>query len=150
MTDPAADAVIDLYRRHGRTWAELRGEWPAEGFWLDRFCDLLPAGAKVLDVGCGSGVPIARELVRRGFDLTGVDAAPEMLSLFRRNLPDQPAVVADMRQLSLCDCYYRFSNSPLAVGGAETASTAPKLRPGSPGCDHGTETASTVSDFGDR
>jgi hypothetical protein len=28
-----------------------------------------------------------------------------MLSLFRRNLPDQPAVVADMRQLSLRDCY---------------------------------------------
>lgn len=101
MTDAAADAVIDVYRRHGRAWAELRGNRLAEGPWLDRFCDLLPAEANILDIGCGSGLPIARELVRRGFDVTGVDTAPEMLALFRGNLPGQPAFHADMRQLSL-------------------------------------------------
>lgn len=101
MTHPATHAVIDVYRRHGRAWAELRGDRPAEGLWLDRFCDLLPAGANLLDIGCGSGLPIARELVRRGFDVTGIDAAPEMLDLFRFNLPGQPAFRADMRQLSL-------------------------------------------------
>jgi SAM-dependent methyltransferase len=55
----------------------------------------------VLDIGCGSGLPIAAELVRRGFEVTGVDGAREMLALFRRNLADLPAILADMRQLSL-------------------------------------------------
>ena len=101
MTDWAASRVIDVYRRHGAHWAELRGDRLAEGAWLDRFCALLPAGAEVLDIGCGSGVPIARELIRRGFSVTGVDGAPEMLALFRRNLPDAPAVLTDMRALAL-------------------------------------------------
>lgn len=101
MTDPIEETVIDLYRRHGPAWVELRGNRLVEGPWLDRFCGLLPDRAPVLDIGCGSGVPIARELVRRGFDVTGVDAAPEMLSLFRCNLPARPAFLADMRKLSL-------------------------------------------------
>jgi cyclopropane fatty-acyl-phospholipid synthase-like methyltransferase len=55
----------------------------------------------VLDIGCGSGVPIARELIQRGFSVMGVDGAPEMLSLFRRDVPDGLAVLADMRELAL-------------------------------------------------
>ena len=55
----------------------------------------------MLDIGCGSGLPIARELVRRGFGVTGADGAPEMLALFRHNLPGTPAVLAAMRALAL-------------------------------------------------
>ncbi|MCJ2186870.1 methyltransferase domain-containing protein [Novosphingobium beihaiensis] len=99
--DRVADTVIDVYRRHGPAWARLRGDRCTEQRWFGRFCDLLPEGASVLDIGCGSGKPLARELVRRGFAVTGVDAAPEMLALFRRNLPDTPACLADMRELAL-------------------------------------------------
>jgi SAM-dependent methyltransferase len=101
MTDRPEDSVIDLYRRHGATWAGLRGDRLAEGPWLDRFSDLIPARGTILDIGCGSGLPIAAELVRRGYDVTGIDAAPEMLALFRRNVPDMPALPGDMRDLSL-------------------------------------------------
>ncbi|MDB5549894.1 MAG: methyltransferase, partial [Tardiphaga sp.] len=95
------DSVIDVYQRHGSVWAELRSDHLVEGRWLDRFCDRLPVGAAVLDIGCGSGLPIARELIRRGFDVTGVDGTPTMLALFRRNLPDASAHLVDMRQLAL-------------------------------------------------
>ncbi len=101
MVDRLENSVINLYRRHGAAWARLRGDALAEGAWLDRFCALLPTRAAVLDIGCGSGLPIAAELVRRSFDVTGVDGAPEMLALFRRNLVDVPAILADMRLLSL-------------------------------------------------
>lgn len=96
-----ATSVVDLYRRHGTAWAGLRTSERVEVHWLDSFCDLLPAAGAVLDVGCGSGVPIAAELVRRGFAVTGVDAAPTMLDLFRGNLPATEAYLADMRRLAL-------------------------------------------------
>ena len=100
MTD-ASSTVIDVYEQHGVAWAALRGDRLAEGSWLDRFSALLPAGAPVLDIGCGSGVPIARELIRRGFDVTGLDGSAAMLDLYRRNLPGRPAILSDMRALSL-------------------------------------------------
>jgi SAM-dependent methyltransferase len=93
--------VLDVYQRHGATWAKLRGDRLAEGPWLDRFCAVLPAAAAVLDIGCGSGLPIAGELIRRGFDVAGVDGAPVMLALFQRNLPGVQAHQVDMRHLSL-------------------------------------------------
>jgi 2-polyprenyl-3-methyl-5-hydroxy-6-metoxy-1,4-benzoquinol methylase len=36
----------------------------------------LPPGAAILDLGCGSGVPIAQALLADGFDVHGVDASP--------------------------------------------------------------------------
>jgi SAM-dependent methyltransferase len=96
-----ADDIIGLYRRHALAWAKARGTALPERAWLDRFLALLPAGAAVLDLGCGPGVPIARYLADRGYAVTGADASPEMLALFARNLPGVPAHLADMRQLAL-------------------------------------------------
>ena len=73
----------------------------AERAWIDRFAALLDAGATVLDIGCGSGEPIAVSLVGRGHHVVGVDSSPEMIGLFRANLPDEVAQVADMRSLRL-------------------------------------------------
>jgi SAM-dependent methyltransferase len=97
----AADSVVDLYRRHGRAWAALRGERLIEAAWLERFAALLPPDAAVLDLGCGPGVPIARWLASRGFRVTGIDAAPSMIELARTSLPAQTWHVADMRDLDL-------------------------------------------------
>jgi SAM-dependent methyltransferase len=94
-------SVIDVYQRHGAAWARLRSDQLVEKPWLDRFCALLPAGAALLDIGCGSGLPIAGELIRRGFDVTGVDGTPTMLTQFKINLPGVEAHLADMRQLAL-------------------------------------------------
>lgn len=51
----------------------------------------LPAGGAILDLGCGSGVPIARGLADDGFPIWGIDASPTLLSAFRRHLPGRPA-----------------------------------------------------------
>ena len=94
-------SVIDVYQRHGIAWAGLRGTDLVEAAWLDRFCELLPSDGAVLDIGCGSGLPLAGELVRRGHSVLGVDASPTMLALFRRNLPGVDAQQTDMRDLAL-------------------------------------------------
>jgi SAM-dependent methyltransferase len=100
MTD-AADDVVGVYRRHADAWAAARGAKLPERTWIERFATMLDPGAAVLDVGCGSGRPIARYLADRGYLITGVDSSPEMIALFRSNLPGATAEVADMRSLDL-------------------------------------------------
>jgi SAM-dependent methyltransferase len=97
----AADHVVGLYRRHARAWATASGRELIERAWIDRFAALLVPGATVLDIGCGSGQPIAVSLVSQGHHVVGVDSSPEMIDLFRANLPDEVAQVADMRSLHL-------------------------------------------------
>lgn len=101
LAEDPADAVIGLYTRHALAWAADRGEALMEGAWLDRFCALLPEGAAILDLGCGSGMPIAGHLIGRGYRVTGVDASPGLLALCRARFPRQEWLLADMRALDL-------------------------------------------------
>ncbi|MBV9519587.1 MAG: class I SAM-dependent methyltransferase [Hyphomicrobiales bacterium] len=101
MSDPA-DLVIGHYERHAVSWdADRRAASWNDKCWIDRFGDLLPAGAAVLDLGCGGGHPVAFALSARGFEVTGVDSSPTLISLCRSRMPNQRWVVADMRSLSL-------------------------------------------------
>jgi SAM-dependent methyltransferase len=100
MTDPA-DRIIDLYQRRAREYDEARGRSLFERSWLDRFTALLPPGGSVLDIGSGSGEPIARHLLASGFAVTGVDAARALLELCQSRFPSATWVVADMRTLAL-------------------------------------------------
>ena len=101
MADDTRISVIDVYQRHGAAWAKLRNNGLVERPWIDRFCALIPAGGEIVDIGCGSGLPVAAELIERGFGVTGVDGTPTMIALFRDNLPGIAAHLADMRELAL-------------------------------------------------
>ncbi|HST62157.1 MAG TPA: class I SAM-dependent methyltransferase [Longimicrobium sp.] len=99
--DSHAERIVGLYERHARAWDTRRGRSLMEKPWLDAFASLLPPGASVLDLGCGSGEPIAAHLVAEGFGVTGVDSAPALIALCRERFPDHAWIVADMRTLSL-------------------------------------------------
>ncbi|MFE1175444.1 class I SAM-dependent DNA methyltransferase [Streptomyces sp. NPDC058773] len=47
----------------------------------------LPAGARVLDLGSGTGLPTARQLVEAGFEVVGVDLSRGMVDLARKHVP---------------------------------------------------------------
>jgi SAM-dependent methyltransferase len=100
-----ADKIIDLYQRHAEAWATDRGKSLFEVPWLDRFLDLLPRGATILDIGCGSGEPIARYFIEKGCDVTGVDSSPALIDLFKSHFAHAKWNVADMRTLSLKRSY---------------------------------------------
>ncbi|HLO14293.1 MAG TPA: class I SAM-dependent methyltransferase [Anaerolineales bacterium] len=50
----------------------------------------LPRGAAVIDLGCGSGLPITKVLVSEGLNVYGIDASPSLVKAFRHNLPEIP------------------------------------------------------------
>ena len=52
----------------------------------------LPPGSRVLDVGCGNGVPLTHALLRAGHRVVGLDSSREMLARFRRNWPKTPII----------------------------------------------------------
>jgi SAM-dependent methyltransferase len=99
-----ADRIIDHYERHALDWDADRNlcvdPWNDKP-WHERFVSALPAGASVLDLGCGSGSPVARYLVECGLRVTGVDSSPTLVSLCEQRLRDQEWLVQDMRSLQL-------------------------------------------------
>ena len=76
-----------------------------EARWLARFSSALPQGASVLDLGCGTGEPIARWFKAEGFAVTGVDFAPAMLDIARARWPQGDWIEADMRDFDLGCCF---------------------------------------------
>jgi SAM-dependent methyltransferase len=64
---------------------------------------MLPARARVLDIGCGNGLPITRALVAADVRAVGIDSAPNMLARFRVNLPGTPVVRGSAQRLPFAD-----------------------------------------------
>jgi SAM-dependent methyltransferase len=59
---------------------------------LAALADFAPSGARVLDVGCGTGIPITRALLAAGYRVFGMDSSAQMLARFRVNFPETPVL----------------------------------------------------------
>lgn len=99
MTHDAARLVAEGYDALGaryREWAGSIADDPRDR-WLTRLTADLPAGASILDLGCGSGVPTARDLARR-FTVTGIDVSAVQIAAARASVPAAEFLVGDMTQ----------------------------------------------------
>jgi predicted TPR repeat methyltransferase len=63
---------------------------------VEQLLERVSAGARVLDLGCGTGVPTARQLVDGGCEVTGVDISEVMLEQARRNVPEATLLQRDI------------------------------------------------------
>ncbi|WP_233158213.1 class I SAM-dependent DNA methyltransferase [Actinokineospora bangkokensis] len=97
MTEnPVPTPAFDLIgRRYDESFLE-RDAQIAEAQWL---IDQLPAGSRVLDLGCGSGLPTVKQFVEAGLDVVGVDESSVMLDLAREQAPGAEYVLGDIRDL---------------------------------------------------
>ncbi|WP_030981435.1 class I SAM-dependent DNA methyltransferase [Streptomyces sp. NRRL S-1813] len=77
----AFDAIGD---RYDDAFPHKEGQL-ASGAWL---AGTLPAGSRILDLGCGTGLPTARQLADAGHRVVGIDLSPSMVELARENAPD--------------------------------------------------------------
>lgn len=96
-----AARIIGLYQRHACAWDRARGRSLFEKPWLDRFLALIPPGETILDIGCGSGEPIAGYFIAQGHSVRGVDSSAPLIALCEERFPGQNWIVADMRELDL-------------------------------------------------
>ncbi|MFD7102905.1 MULTISPECIES: class I SAM-dependent DNA methyltransferase [Streptomyces] len=87
----AFDAIGD---RYDEAFPHKEGQL-ASGEWL---AGALPAGSRVLDLGCGTGQPTSRQLSDAGHRVVGVDLSPTMVKLARDNAPD-----AEFHRLDIAD-----------------------------------------------
>jgi ubiquinone/menaquinone biosynthesis C-methylase UbiE len=80
--------------------AHKHSRWQGDGLDADthrHFCDFanlavalaLPPGARVLDVGCGSGW-LCEFFARFGYDVTGIDISPDLIDMARERLGKVP------------------------------------------------------------
>jgi SAM-dependent methyltransferase len=105
--------------------------------WVAELAGLLPAGARVLDLGCGAGLPATRELTEHGLRVLGVDFSSVQLRRARRLVPAASLVQADMTALRLRPAslgavvsFYALIHVPLADQQALFPRIRGWLRPG--------------------
>jgi SAM-dependent methyltransferase len=68
--------------------------------WVRDFDARLPDSSHVLELGCGRGVPVARQLARR-HQLTGVDISAVQIELARHHVPEASFVHVDAMELDV-------------------------------------------------
>ncbi|WP_440899799.1 class I SAM-dependent methyltransferase [Actinosynnema sp.] len=95
LPDPAARAFDALGADYERAFADLPEQLAA----LDWLLAELPEGARVLDVGSGTGRPTAERLVAAGHRVTGCDVSTTMVELARERVPGARFELVDVREL---------------------------------------------------
>lgn len=96
--------ILPTYDRVAADFQAQRTRSLFEKPMLDRMLGVTPRNVsprRLLDLGCGTGAPIATYLAERGMAVTGVDGAAAMIELFQQTLPNATAVHSDMRTLDL-------------------------------------------------
>ncbi len=93
------DKIRQGYDKIADTWYEKR-EWYIEQPSIDEAISYLQSGAKILDVGCGSGKPIANYLVEKNFDVYGVDISPKLIDYAKQIIPENKLFVGDICDFS--------------------------------------------------
>ena len=77
------DATLQFYRRNAEAYAGR--EITSRHARMTKFLALLPAGAAILELGCGAGGDSA-EMIARGYDVTPTDGSPELAEIASRKL----------------------------------------------------------------
>jgi cyclopropane fatty-acyl-phospholipid synthase-like methyltransferase len=90
--------VKDGYDRVAENYLAQRDEFKNFPY-LEKLESLLPHNSKILDIGCGAGVPIDKYLIEKGYTVTGIDISKKQIELAKKNVPQAIYAVKDMSKL---------------------------------------------------
>ncbi len=120
MTDPRTQLVGAGYDAMVETWEAWRAQITEDPRmqWLDELVTRLPAGAHVIELGCGGGTAETTALAAH-FRLTGVDLSHEQLRRARERVPAAEFLYADFTTVEFepgsvdaVAAFYSFNHVP--------------------------------------
>ncbi|KAJ7222760.1 S-adenosyl-L-methionine-dependent methyltransferase [Mycena haematopus] len=88
------DLIADKYL----AWSGPRPTTTRMGY-IEDLVKKLPAGADVLELGCGAGVPATQVLIEHGLNVTGNDISAAQIALARIHVPKATLIQGDMLTL---------------------------------------------------
>ncbi|TDC22822.1 class I SAM-dependent methyltransferase [Kribbella albertanoniae] len=138
MDNEEAKALVRRgYDELSARYDEAYGSETKYGDWLQALLTQLPARAQVLDLGCGSGVPVAKVLAEAGHVVTGVDISEVQVARARERVPAATFLQADATTLDLAAdsfdaivSFYALIHIPLDEQEALLQRIGTWLRPG--------------------
>ncbi|MFJ9824272.1 class I SAM-dependent methyltransferase [Streptomyces sp. NPDC101160] len=90
-------SAAQLFDGLGAEYEKAFGTLPEQLAAVDWLTARLPAGSRVLDVGSGTGRPVAGLLARAGHEVTGIDVSGTMVELARQQVPGARFEQCDVR-----------------------------------------------------
>lgn len=88
------------YNKIANQWAEYRHRSFVSQLVID-FADKVITHGKILDIGCGTGYPLTHYLSEKGFSVTGIDVAENMIRIAQ-------SLQIPHTQFSICD-FFKFT-----------------------------------------
>ncbi|THU38135.1 class I SAM-dependent methyltransferase [Niastella caeni] len=73
----------------------------------------LNKGSVILDLGCGTGIPVTKILLDEGLTVYALDASPTMIESFRENFPNVPVACESVESSPF---FHRSFDGIIAVG----------------------------------
>jgi cyclopropane fatty-acyl-phospholipid synthase-like methyltransferase len=120
MNDPRTRIVEQGYDVIADTFIQWRDRIVGDPrrAWADELTSRLSDGARILELGCGAGVPDTLLLAER-FRVTGLDISREQIARARANVPQATFIQADFTALDLepgefdaVAAFYSFNHVP--------------------------------------
>lgn len=91
---------MDLKSTYNRIAKDWMGDHHGDTWWVegtDKYISFLKPNAHILDIGCGAGEK-SKYLVRKGFEVTGIDFSEAMIGLAKEQVPAGSFFVKDIKQ----------------------------------------------------
>lgn len=96
MASEGSEAGRELFDGLNVEYENAYRDNPFKKACINKAITLLDPGARVIDVGCGTGVPVSQMLADAGMEVHGFDIAPKMVEYARKRVPNGTFEVSDM------------------------------------------------------
>jgi len=94
--NPMKSTLREIYDGFAKTYEENRGLFDMSEVLDCFYSQLEPDNGRLLDLGCGSGEPVARYFADRSWTVVGVDFSERMLELASKYVPEMQTIHADI------------------------------------------------------
>ena len=105
--------AADAYEQHAMEFLRVRDRSTIGACMVERWARSLRPNDKLIELGCGGGYPVTRELVAAGLRVWAVDASPTLIAAFKTRFPGVPVQCATVSE---SDFFGQKYHAAIAIG----------------------------------